>query len=225
MQNSEVNFSMIKKNDFIELEYTGIVKETSIIFDTTNKMLAQKSGIFNPKIDYTPAVICVGQNQLIAKLDDHLIGKEINKEYDIDLNKAFGAKDAKLLKFVSRTTFKKQNVNPEPGMQVQIDGHVGSIRTVNGGRILVDFNNPLASKDITYKVKVNKVLDSDEEKVKALIKLELRIKPEHITFKDGIISVNAKTQVPKELTDILTTRIQTMIPSVKSLEFNSKVNN
>jgi len=44
----------IKKQDFIELEYTGIVKDTKMIFDTTNKAEAQASGLFNPKIDYTP---------------------------------------------------------------------------------------------------------------------------------------------------------------------------
>lgn len=209
----------IKNKDFVELEYTGIVKETGMIFDTTDKKLAQENGIHNPNIEYAPAIICVGQNQLIANLDAKLVDKELNKEYEIELGTAFGMKDAKLLKFVSKATFKKKGVDPQPGMQVQIDNNIGTIRTISGGRILVDFNHPLATKDIIYKVKPLRILEDDEEKVKQLIKLELRIKPEHTSFKDGKVIIDSKQEVPKEFTDILTKRIQEMVPAVKEMEF------
>ncbi len=213
----------VKLKDFIEIEYTGRLKDNDQVFDSTNKEEATKAGIFNPKVDYSPAIICVGQNQLVGKLDQKLIDKEINKEYDIELQseEAFGNKDAKLLKLVSTGVFKKQKINPAPGMQVNIDNAYGIIRTVTGGRTFVDFNHPLAGKDVIYKIKVNKLVTDDAEKVKAIMKLELKIKPEYVTYNEGKVIVESKMEVPKEFTNLLEKRFKEMIPAVKSIEFKA----
>lgn len=214
----------INENDFIEIEYTGKLKEDNIVFDTTDKEQAKKAGIFNEKIDYSPAIICVGQGQLVGILDKKLIGKEFNKQYEIELssNESFGNKDAKLLKLISTSTFKKQNIVPAPGMRVNIDNAYGTIRTVTGGRTFVDFNHPLAGKEVIYTVKVLKKIEDDAEKVKALMKLELRIKPEHVTYKEGKVKVDSKMELPEEFTKMLTERFQSMIPAVKDIKFVSK---
>ena len=47
--------------------------------------------------------------------------------------------------------FKKQNIIPYLGLQVNIDGILGIIRTVTPGRAIIDFNHPLSGKNLIYK--------------------------------------------------------------------------
>ncbi|MCH8980513.1 hypothetical protein IH922_00675 [candidate division KSB1 bacterium] len=50
-------------------------------------------------------------------------------------------------------------------MQINIDGMMGIIKTAGGGRCLVDFNHPLSGKEVTYTIKVNKIITDDKEKL------------------------------------------------------------
>ena len=38
-----------------------------------------------------------------------------------------------------------------------LDNMTGIIKSATGGRVIVDFNHPLSSKDLAYNVKVNKI--------------------------------------------------------------------
>ena len=40
---------MLKKNDFVEIEYTGWTKQDNIIFDTTDEKTAKDEGTHNPQ--------------------------------------------------------------------------------------------------------------------------------------------------------------------------------
>jgi len=117
-----------------------------------------------------------------------------------------------------------------PGMQLNIDGVVGTIKTVSGGRTLVDFNHPLAGKELLYKVKVNKKIIDDKEKLIGYLKLSLGIKDFEAEIvndtgtKDAANSVgNAKIslnkEIPKEVEGRLSKKIIELIPNIKKIEF------
>ena len=53
-------------------------------------------------------------------------------------------------------------------MQLNIDGVVGTVKTVTGGRTLVDFNHPLSGRELVYEVQVKKVVTDTQQKVKHL---------------------------------------------------------
>lgn len=173
----------IKEKDFVEIEYTGRIKEDSIIFDTTDEKIAKDNGLFDQKMPYAPVSICIGQNMILAGLDENLIGKEAGKSYTIELNpeKAFGKKDPKLLKIVNTNVFRKENIDPVAGLQVNIDGMLGTIKTVTGGRTVVDFNHPLSGKDVVYEVKINRIITDDSEKIKSFVSLQFNLKPGSFT--------------------------------------------
>ena len=78
------NMEPIKKQDFVEIEYTGKLKEENIIFDTTDEKVAKENKLHGH--DYGPIIICVGEEQLLKGIDKNIEGKEIGKEYDIDVN-------------------------------------------------------------------------------------------------------------------------------------------
>ena len=215
----------MKKGDFIELEYTGKVKDMDFIFDTTSEKVARENNIHEAKASYGPVIICIGQSHVIKGLDEQLEGKELGKEYHIELRpeQGFGKKNAKLIQLVATSKFLKQKINPTPGLQVNIDGMMGMIRTVSGGRTLVDFNHPLAGRELIYDFKSNKIIKDCEEKLSALLKLELNLKDAKVDIKDGnaAISLNIKQNLPKSVEEKLTEHIKKLIPSIKKIEFKA----
>ncbi|MDD5254323.1 MAG: FKBP-type peptidyl-prolyl cis-trans isomerase [Candidatus Nanoarchaeia archaeon] len=157
-----------KKGDFIELDFVGRIKETNEIFDLTSESIAKKENIFRKGFNYRPWIVCIGEGDVIKGLDKELEGKEINKNYSIylDPEDAFGKRDSKLLQLVNTAKFRQQKIMPYPGLQLNIDGLIGTVKSVSGSRTLIDFNNPLSGKDIIYEFKINKVIGDDIEKLK-----------------------------------------------------------
>jgi FKBP-type peptidyl-prolyl cis-trans isomerase 2 len=43
------------------------------------------------------------------------------------------------------------------------------IQSVNSGRVRLDFNYPLAGRDLEYKIKIDKKIESNEEKIKTIL--------------------------------------------------------
>ena len=186
----------LKKGDFIELEYTGRIKDGEV-FDTTDEKIAKEAGIYKKEFSYGPVIICLGEGHILKGIDQALIGKEIG-EYKIELppEKAFGKRDAKLLKLVPLSAFKEHKIEPVPGMQVIVDGVLATIKTVSGGRCLVDFNHPLAGRFVEYDVKILRKIEDTKEKIEALLKL-YKIDAE-VHKKDEKYEIKLKTK-PKEL--------------------------
>lgn len=215
---------MIKKNDFIEIEYTGKTKDEQMVFDTTDEKLAKEEEIFQKGAQYGSAVICIGQGQIIEGLDNKLVDKEEGKDYTIDLQpeEAFGKKSAKLIQLVPTRKFKESEVMPQPGLQVQIDGMNGIIKTVSGGRTLVDFNHPLSGKIIEYDVKIIKKVTDDKVKLVGYLKLALGIKDVKASVIDGIATVTTNVELPKEPMEELSKTIKEIIPTLKEIIFKKE---
>ena len=203
---------MIKKHDFIEIEYEAKLKEEGIIFDTTDEKIAKENELDNEKSEFGPIVICIGEGQVLAGLDKALEGKETG-EHTIELSpeNAFGKKDAKLVQLIPTNKFRKDNIQPMPGMQVNIDNMIATIKTVSGGRTLVDFNHPLSGKDIIYKIKINKVITDDVEKLKAFLKVSLGIKEPKVERKDDKLVIMTKEAMPEEMQKQLKDKIKELI--------------
>ena len=211
--------TIVSKKDFIEIEYTGKLKEENVIFDTTDEKVAKENNLESH--GYEPVVICVGEEQLLKGIDKNLEGKDIGKEYDIVIRPedAFGKKNAKLIQLIPTSKFKKQNIQPMPGIQLNIDEMVGTIKTVSGGRTLVDFNHPLAGKELTYKIKINKKITDDKEKLKGYLKLSLGTKDFEIEISNNDAKIKLKNTIPKEAEERLKNKIIELIPNIKKVDF------
>ncbi len=159
-----------QKNNFIELDFTATTLPDENIFDTTSKEQAEKAGLPTEKREFKPSIIAIGHKMLIPGLDQALEGKEIGKDYaeEIEPEQAFGKRIPNLVKMISLSQFKKQNIVPQKGMQFNLDGQIATIRAVTGGRVLIDFNNPLAGKKVRYKFKIKRKITDQKEKIKSL---------------------------------------------------------
>jgi FKBP-type peptidyl-prolyl cis-trans isomerase SlyD len=158
----------IKKGDFIEIEFTGEVTDTREIFDTNIEADAKKAKLDIK--DFKPFILSVGHKMLPEGFDDELIEKEEGKNYSVEISpeKAFGKRDSKLIRMIPTKLFHEQKIEPQKGMQLALDGQIVKILSNSGGRTLVDFNNPLAGKKITYEYKINRLITDEKEKIDAV---------------------------------------------------------
>ena len=137
----------------------------------------------------------------------------------MDSGNAFGRKDARLIQLIPAGKFRQQNIQPVPGLQLNIDGVFGIVKTVSGGRVLVDFNHPLAGKDLVYDVRISRIVEDDKEKLKALLKIHMQIKDAEIEIKDSSAEVRLKQNIPKEAQDEFRKIAERTVAGVKSISF------
>jgi len=212
---------MLEKNDFVEIDYTGRLVKNGKIFDTTNKDSAIKENIHNPKMSYEPITICLGQNQILPGLDKEIIGLKENdeKEVNLEAKDAFGKKNPKLIMLIPISKFKKENLRPVPGMQINVDNQLATIKTVNGGRVMADFNHPLAGNDVIYNIKIIKKINDTNKKAQAQLSMMLNHKIE-TEFSNETLKV--KLNLPKEYTKPIEDKLKELIPEIKTIEFSAE---
>lgn len=182
---------MLEKKDFIEIEFTGRVKDGEVFDSNIKEDLEKLHHGHNHPIETEPFALCLGEGMFLKSIEDYLIGKpETPATYEIDLTpeQAFGKRNVQLIQKIPLKIFRDQKINPAPGFTFNFDGRIGRVLASSGGRVIVDFNNPIAGKDVVYKVKVLKKINDLHEKAKALIKflfredLKFEIKEKKITL-------------------------------------------
>ena len=204
----------VKKGDFVELEFVGRLEDGKI-FDLNRKDIAKEEGITTP---LDQVIVCVGEGDVVEGLDESFVEKEVGKEYHVDIpcEKAFGKKDAKLFQLLSASKFKDQEVRPYPGLQINVDGMTGTVKTVSGGRIMVDFNHPLSGRDLKYDIKVLKVVEDVNQKIEFSLKVLLGNAPK-FEFKEGKLVV--KAEYPDEIKTLLVEKLKKRVKEIKDIEF------
>ena len=186
----------IKDGDFVRVNFTGKIKETDDVFDTTYDEIAQEAEIFDENKTYKPIPIVVGGNHLLPAIEKEIVGLDAGdrKTVEVDSENGFGPRDPKAIQLIPMKEFKKQGMTPYPGMRISAEGGEGKILTVNGGRVKVDFNHPLAGKDLVYDVEVTEIIDDPEEKIKSMIELHysnpnVDLDKTEISIEDGIVNI------------------------------------
>ncbi|MFH0798352.1 MAG: FKBP-type peptidyl-prolyl cis-trans isomerase [Candidatus Woesearchaeota archaeon] len=207
----------VKKGDHVELVYVGREKQTGNIFDLNDANAANKEGVHNPKAKYDGLIVSVGQKDVIEGLDDDLVGKETEKSYKVSIHaqKAFGPKDSKLIQLVSLSKFKKDQM-PFPGLQVEVNGKIGVVKTVSGGRVMLDFNHPLAGREVEYDYTIKRIVADSKEKVQSFFKMYFNANPD-VDVTEGKALVHM--DIPKKFADEIAKKIKERVPELKEVEF------
>ena len=230
----QFSMAIVKKHDFVEIEYTGRIKEDNTIFDTTEEKVAKENNLHDKSSDYSPAVICVGENTIMKGLEEQMIGKETGNDYtfEVSSDNAFGKRNAKMIHLIPMSKFRQQSIQPIPGLQLNIDGVFGVVKTVSSGRCMVDFNHPLAGRDLVYNVKINRIVDDNAEKMKSLLKIHLQMKDAEIELKEDSnasergetrsqlsASIKSKQNVPKQAQEEFKKIVEHTIPGITNVVF------
>jgi FKBP-type peptidyl-prolyl cis-trans isomerase 2 len=215
---------IIKEHDFVEVDYTGKLVEGTI-FDTTLSDIARKNNLHSEKAVYQPAAICVGEGHLLQGLDKHLVGKEVGRNYTVTLQpeEAFGKRDIHLMKIVPMSTFKEHKVPPQPGLQINVDGEVGTITRVSGGRVIVNFNHPLAGKEVCYDFIVRRRIDDKREQVLTYLATTMRIAKSNlnVVVKDEKAEMELPFVLPPPVVEMLSKKL-VELTGLKGVNFVTK---
>lgn len=163
----------MEKGDFVTIHYISRIRDTNAVFDTTYEEVAKKVGIHRENATYGPVTIVLGAAHVIPGLEKALLDMEVEEEREVDIKpeEAFGMRKRALVTRVLLREFKKHGIFPRPGMRIEINKKWATVRSISSGRVILDFNHPLAGKPLRYTVHLLKKVDDTKEKIEALLKL------------------------------------------------------
>lgn len=161
----------LQKSDFITIDYVSKIKETAEVFDTTTEETAKKEHLYKEGDIFEPRLVVIGENWVLKALDESLTTMEVGKPALVEIppEKAFGQRDPEKVKRVPLKQLLAREITPTVGLRIEFGGKSATIRAIGAGRVLLDFNPPLAGKTLVYEVTVIKKLETIEEKITALI--------------------------------------------------------
>ncbi|MFQ5986917.1 MAG: peptidylprolyl isomerase [Thermoplasmata archaeon] len=167
----------IKEGNLVYLEYDGWIESPAgdpQLFDTTDEERAKENDLFDEKRNYGELPVVVGGGRLMEGLDQAILAAKVGEEEEVVIppDKGMGERDPKLLELFPLREFHRQEIDPQPGMEVHIRNRTGTVTAVTAGRVRVDFNNPLAGRTLRYKFKVLKKVKAAKAKVKAIIEMD-----------------------------------------------------
>jgi len=82
----------------------------------------------------------------------------------------FGARSKELIMVMSAKKFKENKLRPVAGAVISLDGRQALIKSVNGSRVVVDMNHPLAGKDIKYIIKLIETAEQPKQRTELLLR-------------------------------------------------------
>ncbi|VVB71427.1 Putative FKBP-type peptidyl-prolyl cis-trans isomerase [uncultured archaeon] len=213
-----------KNNDVVELMLTTMNQDNAV-YDTNDIEVAKKNNIFDERIRYEPFVIPLGKNRIVKKLEEEVLKANENEEKTIEVENPFGERKAELVRVMSMNEFRSQDINPFPGMPIEIEGLKGKVQSVSGGRVRVDFNHDLAGQNVKYTFKILKIGSTPADKAGMLVKAYLKQFGETTQKIEGEkLIVEANKKVAKTI-DYQTQKIRligdtlAIVPEVKEVEF------
>lgn len=189
----------LEKGSFILINYVAKVKETGEVFDTTIEETAKKEHLYKEGEIYEPKLIVIGEGWVLKTLDENLPAMEISKAGSVEITpeKAFGNRDPEKVKRVPLRHLIAKGITPTLGMRIDYDGKMATVRTLGAGRVLLDFNPPLAGKTLIYEVTVQKKLETQLEKISALIHRRMPAVDEG-KFKFSVRAKAVSIEMPEE---------------------------
>jgi peptidylprolyl isomerase len=143
--NAEQNAAQAKNGDVVQVDYTGTL-ENGTVFDTS--------------VGGEPLNFTLGEGQVIPGFEQAVLGMKVgeSKTVTIPADEAYGPYRDDLVRVINREEL--TNIpNPEVGQQLygsQTNGTTitGTITNVTDTTITVDFNPPLAGKNLTFEIKL-----------------------------------------------------------------------
>ncbi len=189
----------LQKGDFILIDYVAKVKETNEIFDTTKEDVAKKERLHKEGEVYEPKLVVVGESWVLKALDDALLNAEVGKAETVEIpsDKAFGPRDPEKIRRVPIKQLYAKEINPVVGARIEFQGKMATVRSTGAGRVLLDFNPPLAGRTLIYDLTVTKKLDAQEEKIASLIHRRVPVVEEN-KFKITVKAKNLTIDMPED---------------------------
>ncbi len=160
----------MQEGDVVRFDYTLWIKGESKPLDTSMDDVAEKEGIARPQKAYKPLTVTLGRQQVLPALEAKLPEAKEGKPMKVDLaaKDAYGERDPSKLRDIPMGQFRKQKVDPKPGMELNFEGQRALVTRVAGGRVRIDMNHDLAGKDLVYEITLRGIVTDPQEKLDAV---------------------------------------------------------
>ncbi len=161
----------LEKGNFILVDYVAKVKETGEVFDTTLEETAKKEHLYKEGDIYEPKLVVIGEGWVIKALDESLPTMQVGKPSIVEITpeKAFGPRDPDKVRRVPLKQLLAKDITPTLGKRIEYGGKAATVRAVGAGRVLLDYNPPLAGKTLVYETTIKKKIETAKEKIASLI--------------------------------------------------------
>ncbi len=216
----------MKKGDIVLVSFTGKDMLNNKVFDTTDEKTAKENGLFRENGIFKPIPVLIGNGELIAGLEEELekMSEGEQRTITVEPGRAFGERKKELVVVVPLQEFRKRQVNPFPGLIVEINNSYGRVQTVSGGRVRVDMNSDLAGKTVEYSLKVEKLLKEPKEKAEVLADKFFPFKGKKVSIKlsGEELEVGMPSNLPKEvqvLKDAYASAVTESVKEIKKVKF------
>ncbi|MFX0186949.1 MAG: helix-hairpin-helix domain-containing protein [Candidatus Hodarchaeota archaeon] len=162
----------VEKNDFILVKVTGRTQKGKI-FQVSSVDDAKKAGIYDEKKEhlYTPEFVIVGTpgflNEGLMETIENMNYFE-KKSVRIPPTKAFGKRDPTKIERIGIAKFRRMNdgKKPEIGQDfTRKDGQRGTVTNILQGRVIIDYNHPLAGQSLDYNIEVIDKIEDFNKKI------------------------------------------------------------
>ncbi|MCL5100771.1 MAG: peptidylprolyl isomerase [Candidatus Marsarchaeota archaeon] len=185
--------------DFVKIEYSMWRVSDNSLMATTDRKIAEEKGIYNKEVRYGPMLVVIGKGSVFKKLENAIKEMDVgsNKKVELSPEEAYGERNKDLVRVMPISEFRKKNIDPMPGMQIEIDDAVATIMSVNSGRVMVDANHVLAGEKLLYEVKVVSNINNESERVKAVAESR-NLEPEKVEVKEDMAKVSFGTKTNKD---------------------------
>lgn len=153
------------KKRIVKISFTGKELLTGNIFDTNIEKDAKNAGIYDAKKKYSPMTIILGEKEMLPLIEGELETMKAGEERTLKLGAkdGFGERKAELVRVMPLIDFQKQKIIPVPGLLIRAEQYIGKVQSVSGGRVRVDFNNPLSGRELEYKIKLEEEVGGKEK--------------------------------------------------------------
>jgi len=213
----------MKPGNFVLVDFVGRIKDTKEIFDLTKEDVAKKEGIHRQDYKYKPVPMIVDSDFILPGLNDALKEMNIGEKKTVDINpdRAFGDRNPDLIKLVPESVFKEQGLDATPGSFVTINRVNGKIISVDGGRVKVDFNHPLAGRVLEYELEILKEITEPEEKIKSVFYYFTGLEKVKVSIKNEEVEINIeeKVNISVKAKEAIAKTIIKWIKGVKKVKF------
>ena len=173
----------MKKGDIISVDYEVWIlddekDEEKKLLETTNEELAKENDIHSEGAHYHPADFIIGKELPFVKVDESFLDAEVGKEVELLLEPidAYGVREMDKITFKKKSDLESQEEGNAlfAGARIKLKRPVeglegeGVIRAGGSRMIQVDFNHPLAGRQVLCKYTVTKKYEELAEIINAL---------------------------------------------------------
>ena len=136
---------VVEKGDIVKFNSIGRLEDGSVFLDTS-----ESDG---------PTSVEVGTGKLIKGLDKEILGMTEGEEKQIKITpeEGFGFEDPNLITTIPHEVFQKSNVEPQEGMGLRTSQGECYVTKVSDKGVEVDYNHPLAGKNLVFDIKVEEI--------------------------------------------------------------------